>query len=234
MSRHLKQFIYGTLFILIFAAVAGSGYFFFFKPGASCFDKIQNQGEEGVDCGGPCRQFCLPAAVGPIESIGRIYWFYIDENHSSLLAQIQNPNSELGARRFDYNFNIYGDQGELLGISRGQSFVYASEARYLFVPSVNVPTTNIERVEFNASNPAWEEPRVFKRPQLLIQNQNSALVGREIQVSGTLLNQDSSALAQVEIMALFFGKFGQIAAVSRTILDALTTGETRALSLIHI
>ncbi len=34
-------------------------------PSPTCLDKVQNQGEEGVDCGGPCKPCEYPAAVSP-------------------------------------------------------------------------------------------------------------------------------------------------------------------------
>ena len=56
MNKYIKKQIIIAFVYLIILAVIGTGfYFLFLKPTLpSCSDKIQNQGEAGVDCGGPC------------------------------------------------------------------------------------------------------------------------------------------------------------------------------------
>ena len=51
MTRLLKQFLYGTFYLVILAAVGWGIYSFEFKPAPSCFDNQQNGGEGGVDLG---------------------------------------------------------------------------------------------------------------------------------------------------------------------------------------
>ena len=68
MPRILKQ----TLFGLFFLAVFGGVVFWIYqstRPVLTCFDKIQNQDEEGVDCGGKCQILCRADSIKPI-----VYW----------------------------------------------------------------------------------------------------------------------------------------------------------------
>ena len=54
LKKQLK--IFSGFAVLVLLIVLGGIYYF--EPSPSCFDKIQNQNEEGIDCGGVCKQ-CL-------------------------------------------------------------------------------------------------------------------------------------------------------------------------------
>ena len=49
-----KQFFYGIIYLVIFGLIGAGIYFALTSKEATCFDGIQNQNEEGVDCGGSC------------------------------------------------------------------------------------------------------------------------------------------------------------------------------------
>ena len=48
-----KQIKIALVYILILAIISTGIFLIISSKGPSCNDKIQNQGEEGVDCGGP-------------------------------------------------------------------------------------------------------------------------------------------------------------------------------------
>jgi len=50
--RFIKQFIYGAFFTAFWLALLYGAWLLIYKP--SCADHIKNQGEAGIDCGGPC------------------------------------------------------------------------------------------------------------------------------------------------------------------------------------
>ena len=61
MPRLLKQFLYGVFYLAIIAAVGVGFYFHYDNAPPSCFDGIQNEGEQGIDCGLPgARRFASP------------------------------------------------------------------------------------------------------------------------------------------------------------------------------
>ena len=80
MTRLAKQIIIAIIFFLI---LAGFGFLVYWNilPNPSCFDNIQNQNEEGIDCGGPC-QSCEAAALKNLE----IIWGDVEVKDGTKLA----------------------------------------------------------------------------------------------------------------------------------------------------
>ncbi len=62
-----KQVSIGLVYFLILILLGAGAYFAFFQKKPTCFDKIQNQKEEGVDCGGPCVLSCEHLTIKNIE-----------------------------------------------------------------------------------------------------------------------------------------------------------------------
>ena len=136
--RRAKQLIYGALYLIILVGIVAGVRALFFRPVASCFDVIQDQGETGVDCGGPCAKVCTPATLQDISATGDIYVFNPSAGHYTLLAQVANANAEFGTENFGYTFNLYDAAGNLLQSLPGQSFIYAGEVKYLLAPNLAV------------------------------------------------------------------------------------------------
>ncbi len=233
MNRGPKQFVYGSIFLTLAISLIFGGYFLLVRPAPSCFDKRQNQGEEGVDCGGVCEQFCYPAVVKPITKTGDAKIFSIDERRSNVLVEVQNANTSLAAKRFEYTLRFYGEDGIQIDTVSGESFIYAEEVKYVLYPSVSIPRRNINRVDFEVTNVEWASSEAFKKPNVSIQDQAVRVVGREIRVTGTVVNQDLRTLPNVEIVALFYGTFRQIAGASRAEVEEVGVDERRQFTVIY-
>ena len=115
--RTMKQAIYGSIYLALFLLFATWFYFLVVKPAPSCFDKKQNQNEEGVDCGGVCSRICLPANLQPISLVDRVQTFFPVTNKVTLLARIKNPNSTHGAN-ISYTLILYDDQDQVKHFKR--------------------------------------------------------------------------------------------------------------------
>ena len=57
MPRILKQLVFGSGFLVVFGFIAFGAYYLW-QAEATCSDQIKNQGEDAVDCGGPCIKRC--------------------------------------------------------------------------------------------------------------------------------------------------------------------------------
>jgi hypothetical protein len=231
-ARRRKQLLYGGILLAIFILLVVAFYFVFVKPEASCSDGIQNQNEEGVDCGGSCGNVCLQNAL-PLKLIGKVNLLYVGLERASLLAKVENPNSALAARSFDYKFDVYDEAGNFLTSASGKSFIYAREFKYILVPNLAYPVDRISRVDFTSSNPAWTSASDFVRPAVTVQDYETQTFGKEFRVSGRAVNQDLISIPEVRVIAVFFGKFGQTSAASETKLKNLKVDEVRPFTVIY-
>ena len=233
MSRRAKQVLYISSYLAVFLFISFFVYLIFFKTEASCFDKVQNQGEEGVDCGGSCREICL-SEVRPIEIVDEGRVLHPDESHLSLLSRIRNPNLDYAARSFTYTFSLYDEKGSLIQNLSGESFIYAGEVdRYILLLNLNIPNKEINRASIKIQGEKWVKAEDFPRPKINIQDQETVLNSEGIEVQGRVVNLDSVILPSVKIIGLFYGGFGQIAGASQSDVENLLPNESRGFSINH-
>lgn len=230
--RIAKQLSYGTFFFATLLVIIG-GLYLWLKPEPSCFDGKQNQDEEGIDCGGVCGRACLPLTLKPI-AVEQTRILFPSEKSISLLSRIQNANVSHGARRFTYEFRLYGKGGALITAIPGASYLYPGEVKYLAVLNLSVAhISNVERAELLVFNPVWEAANSWRKPQLTIQSSQATSTSRAIEVRGRLVNRDTVTLSDVRVLALFYGELGQVAGVSQTELDDVRPGANISFTVVH-
>lgn len=235
MSRRLtKQLIYGLFYLVFFGAIITGLYFLFVRHASSCFDNTQNQGEEDVDCGGPCARACIPRNVKPVALIGQVRVFKIGQDHLTLLAQINNPNQDFAIRNFAYGFSLYDGSGNLARSFSGNSFLYAGEVKYVIIPNVSAPKSGFNRADFSMENPTWVRADDFKGPPLIsVQSSRVEISGNNLTVTGQVANRDTVVFPKAIIVAVFRGQLGQLIAASKTEIENLSPNESRSFSVIH-
>lgn len=230
--RQRKQLIYGSSFISFWLVIFLAVYFAFVKPDATCFDGWQNQGEEGVDCGGPCSAVCIPSVLHPVELVNAPLVFYPEGGGTSIMIQIQNKNDVWAAKKFNYTLSIYNTNDENLKTITGTSFIYASQFKYLLFPNLALER-GVGRIEFRATDEEWVKAETLPPPNVSVQRATTKIQDNFLVAEGQLSNKESATFSGVVVIAIFHGQFGQIAGVSQTIIDGLMPGETRSFNVVH-
>lgn len=228
--RRKKQLIYGIGFVVFIALFAAGIFFAFVREKPSCFDTVQNQNEEGIDCGGTCARVCIGQ---PIELIAKPDVFAIDTNRSSILAKIRNLNPKIAIRRFAYSFNVYAAGDIPLQTLEGESFLYASEVKYLLVPGLNVSAERVSRIDFKTRIIETVAPDAFQKPNIVIQGHEAVREDPHILVRGSMFNQDKIPATDVQVVAIFEGTFGQLVGASFTSLDRMNAGEQKEFTILY-
>ncbi len=234
MSRIAKQIVYGALYLCVLGGIGAWIYFFYLKPAPTCFDHIQNQGEEGVDCGGPCAKVCTPATLQPITVLGAVMTFTTSPGRVTFLAGIANTNTDFTARNFDYRFDLSDASGTVVQSIAGQSFIYAGEEEYLVAPNEAV-TSSVSNVALVIRNPVWAKSSdTGTAPQFDLENVQTGTISSDmIGTSGTLTNNDASAFDTVTVIALFKDASGAIIGASQTELDNVAPNGTYDFSVTY-
>ncbi len=110
-----------AIVLLILAAIGLSLLFFTyhtaFYRAPSCTDGIQNQGEAGIDCGGPCQYLCSTHVQPPTAQFVRP--LANGGNRTDIIAYIDNPNPAAAAAGATYSVQLYGTDGALLAQKSG-------------------------------------------------------------------------------------------------------------------
>lgn len=227
MERHQKkQIIIGSIFIGSLLLILTGG-FLLFSGGESCFDGIQNQEEEGIDCGGVCAAGCVVTG----ESL-QVLWarsFQSGEGVYDLAAKIQNPNPEIGAGSFDYEFKVYGAGGKIIATRAGSSYILPGESRYIVEPVLRFDAAPV-RTSFSVSEPVWAKSKLGTI-ELAVKNRDYKVSAPGSitfsEATGTVVNNSDFDFDKTEVLVVLLDKRGNALAVNKTEIRALKAKEER-------
>ncbi len=119
------------VFAVIVFFIAGIGFLVYsvWAPPSTCSDNRRNQGEEEVDCGGPCSP-CIFKLKKDLE----VFWtraVKVRGNAYDVAAEIYNPNTKLGAVSFEYEFTLVDNAGLAVASRQGKAFIYPRETMHV-------------------------------------------------------------------------------------------------------
>jgi len=213
MSRSTKKLLYGLFYFFVFVLILWPLLKISFERTASCFDGRQNQGERGVDCGGPC----VPCEIKNLEPlrISPPEIFTLDSGETSIIVEIQNPNADYGAVNFLYTIEFFDSVGQSLGVVNGEDSIYGSERRYIFGAS----TKKVARAEVKVENLNWRPIAEIIRPTISLRGSPSTEISTNtIRVRGTIANLDSFGAKEVRVIAVLANEFGERLFASQRVL----------------
>ncbi len=229
-ARRAKQIVYGALYLIIVVGIFAWIYRSFIYAAPSCFDNVQNQNEEGIDCGGVCAKACTS---GLEITVGDFKTFVSAPGRGTFLARVENHNTGFGAKSFQYEFDIYDASGTVIASVPGQSFIYDSEVKYLVLANVAVPAAMdhaglaVTGVNWVPASEMGLVPQ-FGNPLTITGN---AMTSNTATVTGVLTDNDISAFNNILIVAVFYGNSGLPIGASQAQLDAIAPHETKNFSV---
>lgn len=219
-SRFLKKFLYGALYLLILSAIGAGIYFRFLRPTPTCFDNTLNQGEQEIDCGGPCASCALKALKPPKVLLSQI--FQVSDAATTALVQIQNPNPTYGASRFNYSLIFYDAAGKTIFSVNDVSFIYPGETRTLVFPNLEVAFSRIAHIDFALSAINWVPGTALARPEVEAAYSGAKLEKNQVSIDGIARNKGSAAIAAAAISAVIVDKNGFYINASRTVVNGIS------------
>lgn len=218
-----KQFYY-LVFFVVFGIVLFIVPSFFVKKtvAPTCFDNKQNQGEEGVDCGGPCSLICENRAKDPV-----VKWqdvLEVNDGIYNAIAYVENPNSD-GAYvlKAPYVFRFYDEKEILLGERRGETSIPPKPLNNIF--TVFESRISLSRkpakAEFEFITPLIFESSKVIPPEINISNQVVTSEDSSPRLTAFTKNISLDQLRNVEFVAVIYGVDGLPRATSKTVVDNL-------------
>jgi len=219
-----KQFKISLVYLLILVII-GLGVYLLIKPKLStCSDGIQNQGEAGIDCGGPC-SLC-PWQLQEDLEINLIQAIKTQNNYVDLVAEVKNPNRDFGAESFSYIFNLYDFQENLIFSKKGVSYILPQETKYIIEQKVLI-NSKIYRIELKTDNITWQKLVNYEEPELLIRGQNFNQSEDFTGVIGTLENRSDYDFNAINIWTILLDKESNILGAGKIELKTILSKENR-------
>lgn len=209
MPRILKQVIYGIGFLVILGFIA-FGVYIWLQVVPSCHDKIQNQGEEGVDCGLICGNTC-PEAIVPLEVKSAVL-FKVAESQGSkdfdVLAEIYNPNARFGASQVEYEVKLFDVNNSLFLRKRSISYILPQQKKFIYEPLIRTPV-EAKRTELRIVRVEWERLRgLGGAAKFEIRGQQYLTDGKPgvfSRVNGTVFNASDFDFDRVDVVIVALG-----------------------------
>lgn len=224
MKRTFKKIIYGALYLAVFGLMIWGLYGAFLAPEPTCFDGIQNQGEEGVDCGGPCIA-CSVAQLLPIRVTGEPQVFQLADGSTALLIEVQNPNA-IHDGAFSYRFTLYDERNTVVDFILGSGSIYALEKKYFQAGRI-YRSTEVATAQFEINNVTWQETNESQRPEIIVQDFFTSKEEGTIIVKGVLKNERVITVPYVKLIAFFYDDPGYMIFVSHTVVETLLAFEEK-------
>lgn len=214
-----RQFFYIIATIAVFLFALALPAFFVAYKAPSCADGKQNQGEFGVDCGGPCNILCRANALDLI-----IHWqrsFKVKNGVYSAVAYVENPNFDSGIRNISYRFKLYDKDNLLIYQREGSTFIPPRKILGIFESNMLTGARVPARTFFEFSSvPVWEKTAVSELPLVVISkppiDQDSSP-----RLTASLENQGLNPVYNVEVVAIVYDESSNAIAASRTIVDSI-------------
>lgn len=192
----------------------------FFTKAPSCNDGVQNQGEAGVDCGGPCPYLCTDQEHAPTV----LYTKALPNGagRTDVVAQVENINADAAAKGVPYTITLYG---------AGQVFVQQVTGTFDLPPSTSVPvfipgisSGNQKNVRafltIDPSQITWYRYATTAARPVVV---NTLLGGATStpRIDAVISNQSVSPVQNLQVIALVHDAQGEILAASQTIVPVI-------------
>lgn len=194
-------------------------------------DNVQNQGEFGVDCGGPCAP-CELKHPKPITT----FWaraVKVRDNVFDAAALIQNQNEVLSSGHVVYEFALFDEFG-LVTKKTGETYLLAQERTPVVEPSI-VTTRDPSRVEFRIVRIDWQvrkdiHPNVFAERR----EYNVITAGEKKQgvVDTSIFNSTPYDYRSIDLSVLVLDKDGNLLGTNRSVLEHVRAGSHNPVRLI--
>lgn len=201
-----------------------------------CFNKVQDNGEAGVDCGGFCAKTC-PVQGKPDEAyditINWVKFVQDGRNNYDFVANLSNENQKWGVAEAAYKFTYFDDKGNEIGKREGRTSI-SPKGNAMDLSSKYIIENDIEsetppsKVTLSLNDLRWEQIK----NDLDVDNLNENIVkiaqpnfrfdktrGTYI-ASGVTQNDSKYDFYRVDINVVIFRKDGEIMAAGKT--DQLT------------
>jgi len=223
-SRRRSAYAGGV--ILFFAVVVGFpvAYWYFSIP-ETCTDGKQNQGETGIDTGGPCllldTQSLSPSSILWARS------FRVRDGSYNSVAYIQNPNEGAGVVRAPYRFGFYDDRNVLVAEKKGTTFLMPGAVTPVFSGAIETGNRIVSRTYLEFTEPLRWERLVDVSRVVKVSDINTTEQDGLPRVTATALNSSVGIVRDITFIISVFDPAGNAFTASQTAIPQLAPGEKR-------
>ncbi len=229
--RQTKRFkiimAYAGFFVLL-----GAILYFMSKPKPSCSDGKRNQGETGIDCGGPCRPCPETIKLNKLDVL-LVEWVHDVDDKYDVVVRIKNPNDVFGAGAFNFRaIAFFSDGTEIAQESWEKSFVLPGEEKSAFLHGFKLSQEPSDmKIEINEDTVKWQRFSDFEEPNFVVNN--SQYKEKEAgsidfgMATGTIINRSVIDFETVDVHVVLRSEKGELLAINSQRMNTVRAEEFR-------
>lgn len=187
----------------------------------TCTDNIQNQDEQGVDCGGSCPYLCAAQEQPPTVLFTKP--LMNSGGRTDIIALVENKNAGVAAKNVSYSMELYGTDRSILQTVSGTLDLPPGATVPVFIPAV-ASGKQVVASAFLSIDPTtleWfsmpSDPRILPKVLNPIPGGTTALP----RVEAVLQNSSATALSHVQAIVLVRNENKDVIAASSTIVPVI-------------
>jgi hypothetical protein len=214
-----RRFAYGGTTLLILVILISGIFWKVIYKTPTCFDGLKNGDEKGIDCGGACQRICTSDALSPVVLWSKI--FNISGDIYTAVAFIENPNINSKNPKAAYQFKIYDEDGKLLTIISGETSIPKNKKFAVFETGISLKNGKPKSADFSfVSFSPWVKD-TEKEPDINLTYSSLLKATTSPRITGTITNNSTVSLDQVELAVLVLDANENVVAASRSFVDNL-------------
>jgi len=219
-----RKFIYATGVLLFLGAAGFSSWYFFFYTPPSCSDGIQNQGEFGVDCDGPCVKMCTPPRVDALwaRSVKVANGVY----HA--VALVKNPVAKGRGTDLEYLISLFDEKNILVATRRGVFDLEPGETRAVFEPSIITGERIPIRAIVKITGGSWQRAEAVQSPIRIVEQ--GVPDSENLNLSAIIENTTAEPVTTIVVDALLYDADDVLVTASETRIPVLQARERREIT----
>ncbi|PIV83428.1 MAG: hypothetical protein COZ28_03115 [Candidatus Moranbacteria bacterium CG_4_10_14_3_um_filter_44_15] len=226
-QRGIKRVAIILVYIAIISVIATALYYLF-RAKPTCTDGKRNQGEEKIDCGGPCAK-C--EEIPKIENIQILQKALIPAGPGKydVLVKIKNPNALFGVAGLDYSLNFLNQEGIIVEKRDGSSFILPAQTKYVLEFNIALGEKP-ESFVFNVRSFRWQKFSESEEPNVVVYGREVSLpgsIGEPTQLKAKIQNRSNYDFKKVTTKVVFKDVEGMPVAVNQTDSNDVRANEER-------
>ncbi len=211
-----RQFIIVSIVVGVIVAVVAVTLVSVFYKAPSCTDTKQNQGETGVDCGGPCSHLCTVAVAPP--SVRFVRQLTPIQGRTDVIAYIDNTNTSAAMKGARFTVTLYGSDNIVLAKKTETIDLPPKSTVPVFIPNFYTGFQTAARafLVFDETSFNWYR---YTDDRPVLSSKNAVLSqGDAPRLSANIYNPTAYTLYRVPVIATVFDSQNNAIAASATLL----------------
>ncbi len=211
------------IFLILGAVIAATLSVIFvtaFYKAPSCVDGIQNQGEAGIDCGGPCPYLCNALEQPPTVLFTTV--LTNNAGRTDIVASIENKNIDAAAKDVPYNVMLYGTDQTLIQEVSGTLDLPPGATETIFMPGVaSGAQITSAFLSIASSSPRWFTMTTDPRTIPTVSNITQSGSVDAPRIDAILTNGSVTVLENVQVIVLVRDVHNNVIAASETVVPTI-------------